>query len=83
MDSILIPVIIQMLNFSLIIGWLVITILALIKLRKRDLLITPKTMWVILILCIPLFGAVAFFVINPKNDNQGPGTFDQTGTLHS
>lgn len=83
MDSIVIPVIFQMLNFSLIIGWLVMTILALLRLRKKDLPITPKTMWVILILCIPLFGAVAFFVINPENGNHGDGSFHQTKTMHS
>jgi len=83
MDSFTITVILQMVNFILIIGWLVMTILGLIGLRKKELDNSSKMLWVILILFVPIFGSLAFFVLNPQNVRQNDGSNHQTNPFHS
>lgn len=55
----------QVLNLLILVGWLVIAILALIRLRHRRMDERSRTLWVILILLVPLLGGLAFFLVRP------------------
>ncbi|MCK4472938.1 MAG: hypothetical protein KAW49_14245, partial [Anaerolineae bacterium] len=55
----------QIVNFLVLAGWLVLTIVALTRLRRCQLDETALVLWVIVILLIPLLGALAFFVVSP------------------
>ena len=55
----------QIVNFLILVGWLVLAIVALTRLRHCWLDDTARVLWVIVILLIPLIGAVAFFVVRP------------------
>lgn len=56
---------IQILNFALFIGYLLLTIIALLHLRKRGLGSTAQALWALIIL-IPYLGPLAFWIINPS-----------------
>ena len=55
----------QVANFLILVGWLVLAIVALTRLRRCRLDDTARVLWVIVILLIPLLGAVAFFIVRP------------------
>jgi hypothetical protein len=55
----------QIVNFLILAGWPVLAIVALTRLRRCRLDDTARVLWVIVILLIPLMGAVAFFVVRP------------------
>jgi hypothetical protein len=55
----------QIVNLLILAGWLVLTIVALTRLRRCQLDETALVLWVIVILLIPLLGAVAFFIVRP------------------
>ena len=55
----------QIVNFLILAGWLVLDIVALTHLRRCRLDDTARVLWVIVILLIPLMGAVALFVVRP------------------
>jgi hypothetical protein len=75
MNSTLIPTLLQIFNFSLLIGGLALTIIALIKLGEKKLPITDKTVWTIIILLTPILGSIAFFIIRPTHNNEKAGHF--------
>ena len=52
----------QIVNLLILAGWLVLTIVALTRLRRCQLDDTALVLWVIVILLIPLLGALAFFI---------------------
>jgi hypothetical protein len=56
---------IYLINFLLIILWIILAILALVQLRRPDLPETARALWAILIVAIPLGGAIAFWIVNP------------------
>lgn len=55
--------------FSLLIltVWIVLVVYALFALRKRSLPSTAAAIWTAMIICIPLFGALAFLIVKPEN----------------
>ncbi len=55
----------QLVNMVLLAGWLVFAALALVQLRGRRLEELPRVLWVLVVLVVPLLGAVAFFVVQP------------------
>ena len=55
----------QIVNFLILAGWLVLDIVALMRLRRCQLDDTARVLWVIVILLIPLLGALAFFIVRP------------------
>ena len=55
----------QIVNLLILAGWLVLTIVALTRLRRCRLDETTRVLWVIVILLIPLLGVLAFFVTSP------------------
>ena len=61
----------QIVNFLILAGWLVLTIVALTRLRRCQLDDTARVLWVIVILLIPLLGALAFFVVSPGKPRPG------------
>lgn len=56
----------QLANFALIIGWVALAVFALMKLRRAGLGQGPTLGWAALILCVPVLGALAFFILNPR-----------------
>ena len=63
--------VLQIVNFLILAGWLVMGIVALTRLRRCQLDDTARVLWVIVILLIPLLGAVAFFVVRPGKPRPG------------
>ena len=53
----------QVLNFVLLVAWIVLAIWALWRLRKEEMSDTAQVIWTALILLIPILGAVAFFIV--------------------
>ncbi len=47
------------------ISWLVLEIFALLSLRKQKLSTTAQALWALVILTVPLMGAISFFIIRP------------------
>ena len=55
----------QIVNFLILAGWVMLTIVALIRLRRCQLDETARVLWAIVIVLIPLMGALAFFIVRP------------------
>jgi hypothetical protein len=62
---------VQAVNFFILAGWLVLAILALIRLRRCQLDETARVLWVIIIVLVPFMGALAFFIARPGNSRWG------------
>lgn len=59
-------------NIGLLLSWLILSIVALFNLRKRPLSASAKALWTLVVLVIPILGAVALFIVNPI-DYPSPG----------
>lgn len=57
--------IIIFLNLILLLAWPIASILALLGLRRRELPETPLAIWAVLIIIVPLLGAIAFLIVQP------------------
>jgi hypothetical protein len=57
-------------NFLILIGWPLLALLALFRLRQRNISDVARALWAILVVIVPLLGAIAFFVIQPGEDRQ-------------
>lgn len=55
----------QIVNFLILAGWIILTIVALTRLRRCQLDETARVLWVIVIVLVPLMGALAFFIVRP------------------
>jgi len=53
----------QLLNITLLIAWILLAIWALWRLRKEEMSDTAQVIWTVVILLIPILGAVAFFIV--------------------
>ena len=60
----------QLLNCLIPLIWLGLSIAALLMLKKRSLGETATVLWAILICVLPILGAVAFWIISPKGQEQ-------------
>ncbi len=58
---------VQTVEFLILAGWLVLSILALIRLRRCQLDETARVLWVIVVVVVPLMGAIALFIVHPGN----------------
>lgn len=58
----------QMLNCLVLLAWLGLSIAALLGLRKKSMDETARVLWTLVILAIPIMGAVAFWIVTPKNE---------------
>jgi hypothetical protein len=52
----------------LIVGWIVLAVLALVQLRRLALPETARAVWALLIVVVPLAGAIAFWIVSPGGD---------------
>lgn len=57
---------VQLLNFGLIVAWLVLAALALVKLQKTAWSSNLKMVWSLLIAFLPIFGALAFWAAQKR-----------------
>ena len=57
----------QTINFCILMGILFSPLIALILLRRRKLTGAAPAIWAFIIILIPLLGAIAFFIVSPKN----------------
>ena len=63
----------QLLNCGVLLLWLGLSIAALVGLRKRSLGETARVLWALLILVVPVMGAVAFWIVRPGENEGGVG----------
>jgi hypothetical protein len=56
--------ILQCINFLLLLGWPVLSIVTILAIKKRQLADTAQAIWVLISL-VPFLGALAFFLIQP------------------
>jgi len=55
----------------LILGsWPILSLIALFALRHRRLPGTSQVLWVLLVVAIPVLGALAFFIVKPIENDQ-------------
>ena len=57
----------QILNMALLVAWIVLAIWALWRLRKEEMSDTAQVIWTVVILLIPILGAVAFFIVRSSS----------------
>jgi len=66
-DSNFFFVLVQVLNIAIMLLWLVLALWALFSLRKRVLPPLAGALWALIIIVIPIFGAAAFFIVDPRS----------------
>lgn len=54
------------LNILILAAWLGLAIFALLRLKAKNLSPTTKAIWVLIVVCVPILGAVALFIIDPE-----------------
>ncbi len=59
----------QIINFVILGGWLVLMLIALFRLRRSHLAGFEQALWALMIIAIPLLGALAFLIVRPGKDN--------------
>jgi len=62
---------VTLLNLLLLLAWPLLSFTALFSLRKTRLPETVRALWALIILAIPLMGALAFWVVAPKDSPAG------------
>ncbi len=55
--------------FVLPVLWIVLSLMALNALRQRSLEETPKAIWSLTIVLVPILGAIAFWMVRPGAQN--------------
>lgn len=61
---------IQVFNLALVGGWLVLAVVGLFQLRHLDLPEIARAIWALVILVIPIAGALAFWIVRPGRQSQ-------------
>ncbi len=56
----------QTLNLTLLIAWIILAIFALFQLRKEAFREVIEIIWTLIILLIPVFGALAFLIVRSR-----------------
>ncbi|MBG0788598.1 MAG: PLDc N-terminal domain-containing protein [Anaerolineaceae bacterium] len=64
----IVGVVLSSFNILLVLAWIVLTIVTLFQLKDRPLSGTNKVLWVMVVCCIPILGAIAFFIIQPAKE---------------
>lgn len=63
----------QLINFIILGSWPLLSLITLLSLRHRKLRPLAQAIWVFIVLAIPILGAVAFWIINPsEEEGDGP-----------
>lgn len=63
-------VVIEGLNLLILVGWVVLVIVALFRLRRCQLDQIARVLWV-LVLLVPIMGALAFLIVGPDKSQSG------------
>ena len=58
---------VQLLNFTIILGWPLLSLIALFALRRRTLTPVAQAIWALIILAVPFLGAIAFWIVKPSD----------------
>ncbi len=62
----------QSLNLLILVEWVVLAIAALVGLRRCRMDQTARALWALVVLLVPIVGALAFFVVEPgRRDLEG------------
>ena len=56
----------QLMNIALLLAWLALSLFSLFQLRSRNLSGGLKLGWTLVILLVPVIGAVSFLIVVPK-----------------
>ena len=56
----------QVINILILLLWLSLTIYALFQIRNRQLSGNHQIVWTLIVLMIPVLGALAFLIVSPK-----------------
>lgn len=59
------------LNCLIPLVWFTVSAIALFDLRKKNLNETARVLWAMLVVCIPVLGAAAFWIVRPGGSDQG------------
>ncbi len=59
---------VQTLNFLVLIGWGVLVIISFIQMRKMEISFQLKLLWSVIIVVVPLIGAITFLYQNFENE---------------
>ena len=65
-----IPILLQVVNILLLVSWPVLSIICLVKIKNRNLSSTPKAIWALMVIGVPILGAIAFFIIEPAESKE-------------
>ncbi len=58
--------ILPLLYLLLLCGWPLLSLATLFDLRRRSVTNGPQLFWVLIILFIPILGAIAYWIVQPK-----------------
>ncbi len=61
--------VVRALQCTLFLAWIVCSVVALVGLRRYKLSDTARVLWALLIVAVPILGAVSFWVVRPQNDD--------------
>jgi hypothetical protein len=57
---------VQLIYCVIPLAWLVLSIAALLNLKKKNINLTAQAIWALTICIVPVIGAVAFWIIDPQ-----------------
>jgi hypothetical protein len=63
--------VLQVVNVLILAAWLLPVILALIRLRRCELDDVARVLWVVVVVLVPLVGALAFLIVRPGRPRPG------------
>ena len=56
----------QVFNYAILIGWPLLALLSLLSLRRRQLINPAQAIWALIIVAVPLLGALAYWIVRPQ-----------------
>lgn len=59
---------VQFFSLAALFAWIILVILGLLKLKKQVLPPTAKAVWALVIVAVPLLGALAYLIIKPTQE---------------
>ena len=70
MENFEISFVLQIVNILLLVSWIVLSLISLVKIRNSPLSSTAKAIWVLIVICVPILGAIALFIVNPSESTE-------------
>ncbi len=62
----------HLINIGFLVGWPLLSLFALVGLRRRPMSSTAKALWAGIILIVPFLGALAFWLVKPTDEGITP-----------